>query len=150
MDTYNAPMNNYRFTASPSMVERSDGAHIPWDEVDNCPLDTHGLSYKIWIANGSPIPEPYVEPPAPVPERVSMFQAREAMRLTPYGAGTLLDAVNAYVASNATANPRLVLAWEYATEIERHGVFVTSLAAQFGLDDVTLDGLFKLASGIKA
>ncbi len=142
-------MNSYTYTANPSMVERSDGAHIPWDAENNRPLDS-GLVYRVWLEDNSPVPAPYVEPPAPVPERVSMFQAREAMRLTPFGAGTLLDAVNSYVAANATANPRLTLAWEYATDVERHGLFVTSLAAQFSLDDVTLDGLFRLASGIKA
>ncbi len=142
--------NTYSFTANPWMVARSDGAHIPWDEANNHPLDKDGLVYRVWVEDGSPVPAPYVEPPAPVPDKVSMFQAREAMRLTPFGAGTLLDAVNAYVMANATANPRLTLAWEYASDIERNGVFVTSLAAQFSLDAVTLDGLFKLASGIRA
>lgn len=88
---------------------------------------------------------------APAPASVSMFQAREALRRTPApGAGNLLDAVNAYVEAQRAEQPTLALAWEYATQVERDGVFVMSLANVLGLSGTALDDLFRLAATIEA
>lgn len=80
-----------------------------------------------------------------------MFQAREALRRSPSpNGGNLLDAVDAYVETRRDDQPTLALAWEYATEVERGGAFVHALAEVFGLDDVALDALFRLAATISA
>lgn len=85
------------------------------------------------------------------PDVVSMFQAREALRRSPAPrGGSLLDAVDAYVSSQREDAPTLALAWEYATAVERNGLFVRALAEVFALDDAALDALFRLAATIAA
>lgn len=85
------------------------------------------------------------------PDVVSMFQAREALRRSPSpGGGDLLDAVDAYIETRRLEQPTLALAWEYATEVERRGAFVSALAKAFGLDDPALDALFRLAATVTA
>jgi len=55
-------MTSYVFTTPDQNVAlRDDGAHIPWNVADNQP-DIGGLIYRTWVADGSPIPTPYVKP----------------------------------------------------------------------------------------
>jgi hypothetical protein len=85
------------------------------------------------------------------PAAVSMFQAREALRRSPGpGGGNLLDAVETYIEEQRRNQPTLALAWEYATEVERNGLFVGALADVFSLDDAALDALFRLAATVAA
>ncbi len=80
-----------------------------------------------------------------------MFRAREQLRRTPApSGGTLLDSVNAYVESRRSEEPTLALAWEYAGEVHRAGVFVAALASVFSLGEETLDALFREAATITA
>ena len=103
-----------------------------------------------WTYDGAGLRAPAPQP-SPVPASVPMFQAREALRRTPGGdGGTLLDKVNAHVDAHRVDNPTLALAWEYATQVERYGAFVTTLAGVFGLDETALDNLFGLAATIDA
>ncbi len=101
-----------------------------------------------WMFDGSSFSPP---PELPVaPKRVSMFQAREAMRRRVTGDGrSLLDAVNSYVEEQRSTQPTLALAWEYAAEVNRDGVFLEALAKVFGLDAATLDDLFRSAASIQ-
>lgn len=102
-----------------------------------------------WIFDGVKFLPP--KESAATPRVASMFQAREALRRTPAaGGGNLLDAVNAHIEAKREEQPTLALAWEYATEVERDGVFVNALAGDFGLDDATLDELFRHAATIHA
>lgn len=88
---------------------------------------------------------------ASAPVAVSMFQAREALRRSPAPlGGNLLNAVDAYVEAQRLDQPTLALAWEYATEVERDGLFVHALAEGLALDDAALDALFRLAATIAA
>lgn len=82
-------------------------------------------------------------PGQPVPQSVSMFQARTALRR----AG-LLAAVEAAVA--ASADPEIQDAWEYGTELHRASRTVAALAAQIGLTDAQVDDLFRVAATITA
>lgn len=120
-----------------------------------------------WSYDGAAFHPPAASLP-PVPESVTMFQAREALRRTPAPDSwslrppaflkptkardrmTMLEAVDAYVAAHEAANPSLTLAWEYAAEVSRHGAFVTAFAGEVGLDDAALDALFRVAAGIEA
>ena len=102
-----------------------------------------------WTFDGAAFAPPAETPPTP--RAVSMFQAREALRRTTAAiGGNLLDAVNAYVEAHQRDAPTLALAWEYATEVERDGKFVTALASVFELDAAAIDELFRLAATIDA
>lgn len=102
-----------------------------------------------WTYDGERFSPPQDSPAAP--QVVTMFQAREALRRTPLsGGGTLLDTVNADVEAKREDEPTLALAWEYAASVHRNGAFVTALASRFGLDEVALDDLFRLAATIDA
>lgn len=127
-------------------VIEADGAFDPGDGTLAAPAEEAGPG---WTYDGAK----FTPPPDVVraPDAVSMFQAREALRRTERAdGGNLLDAVGAFVDSQRTEQPTLALAWEYATEVERRGVFVTTLAAKFGLDDAALDELFRRAATISA
>ena len=84
--------------------------------------------------------------PAPqviVPQEVSRFQAKEALRQ----AG-LLDQADAAVA--ASGNATLQNAWANANTFKRNSPGINALAPSIGLDDAGLDALFIAAAGIVA
>lgn len=70
-------------------------------------------------------------------------QARLAMLATPYGAGNLLQAVEAAVL--ASGNQALRLAWEYATEWQRADPYIAQIGAAMNLTDAAIDALFAKA-----
>jgi hypothetical protein len=87
----------------------------------------------------------YLNPPAPVPQSVSMAQARLAL----IGTG-LFSAIDAGL--KALPEPQrttALTAWEYAPTVSRNGALVTTLAGQFGLTDKQLDDLFFAAAAIE-
>jgi hypothetical protein len=84
-------------------------------------------------------------PPPPVPQTVSMAQARLAL----IGAG-LFSAIDAGL--KALPEPQrttALTAWEYAPTVSRNGALVTTLAGQFGLTEKQLDDLFFAAAAIE-
>jgi hypothetical protein len=86
---------------------------------------------------------PPVQIPSPVPEKVTNYQAREAL----IRAG-LFSAVDTWVHTKAP-NDSVRQAWEYANEFYRNGELLTQAGAQFGLTDPMLDDLFRVAGSIK-
>lgn len=76
--------------------------------------------------------------PAPVPQSVSMRQARLAL----IDAGHY-DAVQAAIAQ---ADERTRVEWEFAATVERGSPIVATLAQALGLLDETLDALFTAAA----
>lgn len=87
--------------------------------------------------------QPYA-PPSTVPQVVSKFQAKAALR----GAG-LLAQVETMMADPG-ADPLAVLAWTEAQEFRRTSPTVAAMAAALGLDAAALDALFTTAAGIEA
>ena len=81
--------------------------------------------------------------PVTVPEFVSPWQAREALRL----AG-LLPAVNAHIESLGE-NHQVYIAWHYADRISRVSPLVASIAPLFSLTDKMVDDLFVTAAGLR-
>lgn len=79
----------------------------------------------------------------PVPASVSPRQIRQAMSRTPYGQGTLRDAVEAAVAAG---DRDLRDWWEFSTVVERSNPQVVAMAAALGMDDAALDDLWRLAA----
>lgn len=87
----------------------------------------------------------YRNPPPPVPQTVSMAQARLAL----IGAG-LFSTIDAGL--KALPEPQrttALTAWEYAPTVSRNGTLVTTLAGQFGLTEAQLNALFTAAAAIE-
>lgn len=81
--------------------------------------------------------------PPPVPQEVSRFQAKEALRQA--GLLTQADAIVA-----ASGNPTLQNAWANANSFMRNSPGINALAPALGLDSAGLDDLFRTAAGIVA
>lgn len=126
------------YTESGSIIAVIDGVEmIVPDDMGN----RHRQMIAEWEALGNTI-APYVEPPEPVPQVVSMFQARAAL----INAG-LYDTVDAAMQQAGGVN---LIAWEYATEVRRDSPLVQAMAAELGLTNEQVDNLFRQAAGIIA
>lgn len=77
-----------------------------------------------------------------VPTEVSPYQARVAL----LDAG-LLPAVEQFIAS-PTCPEKARIAWEYATIINRHSVFITSIGKLLNLTEEQIDDLFRYAGNV--
>lgn len=123
----------YRLTQSPDVILFvDDGVHIPAD-----PANADYQAYLAWVAAEN-TPEPYTPEPAPVPQSISMRQARLAL----LGAG-LLTAIDAAI--DALPSPQKEAArieWEYATEVRRDNALLQALTPGLGLEAAALDALF--------
>lgn len=132
----------YKLTSDASTVLRaSDGICIPArdDKNNDC------AEYLQWLSKGN-TPEPYAEPPPPIPTEVLMYQARKALLTFNPGLIASIDA-----AIGSLAEPQRSLAkveWEYSPTVKRYNGFVELLAPFLGLDDSQLDQLFVLAAGL--
>lgn len=105
------------------------------------PANRHYQMIQAAIAGGA---EVTIEvSPSSVPQEVSRFQAKEALRQ----AG-LLDQADAAVA--ASGNATLQNAWANANTFKRSSPGINALAPAIGLDDAGLDALFIAAAGIVA
>lgn len=84
-------------------------------------------------------------PPAPqaiVPSRVTMRQARLALRAD----GKLAAVGTAIKALPSPQKEDAQIEWDYATTVERSSPVVALLSAALGLDDAALDALFTAAA----
>ena len=77
-------------------------------------------------------------PPAPIPQAVSMRQARLALL-----AAGLLDLVETAIAG---AGPAAKIEWDYATEVQSASGLVPAMATALGLTDAQIDALFVTAA----
>lgn len=86
------------------------------------------------------------------PRIIAMWRARAIMKLTPWGEGTLFEAVR--TAITGLADPLQKAAAEEAldrgTEFDRDGVFVPMLAQIVGISDEQLDKLMDQAAALPA
>lgn len=83
--------------------------------------------------------------PAPIPQSVTMRQARLAL----LGA-SLLDDVDAAITAipDATQRRAAEIEWEYAQTVDRDSAFTQQLAGGLGLTDEALDQLFTQAASL--
>jgi hypothetical protein len=91
-------------------------------------------------------------PPSLIPRSIAMWRARTIMKVTPWGEGTLFEAVQAAIA--ALEEPMQKAAAEEALErgsdFDRDGVFVPMLAAVVGISEEQMDELMEQAAGLPA
>lgn len=123
----------YKLTNTNFIVRLSDNAFIP-----ATPANSDYQEYLKWLEAGNQ-PEPYIEPPKPIPSTVTMRQARIAL----HRAG-VLSMIEAALQDNVEAQ----IEWEYATTVDRNSALVTELASSLGLTPEALDALFDQASQI--
>jgi len=121
---------------------------VPRRSITQPPPETTGDEVAVWTGREwRVLPERPPAPPAPapaVPESVSRFQARMALRQ----AG-LFDAVEAMMAHPDT--PIIAVeAWQTAQEFRRISPTIAAMAQALSLTDEQLDDLFMAAGGIEA
>lgn len=86
-----------------------------------------------------------VEPPAPVPEQITMAQARAVLIANGH-----FDTVEAALASDTSGQGKIhYAAWEYSPTIRRDSALVTSMAALLSLSDAQVDDLFRSAGALQ-
>ena len=90
-----------------------------------------------WTWDGETLTAPPT-PPAPIPQSVTMRQARLALL-----AAGLLDLVETAIAG---AGPAAKIEWDYATEVQSSAGLVPAMATALGLTDAQIDALFVTAS----
>lgn len=113
----------------------------PWRIVHISDLPSQETRARwLWTESG---PLAVSNAPSPVPQVVSRFQAKEALRQ----AGLLGQADAIVAASN---DPKLQNAWANANEFRRDSPGINSLAPAIGLNSAALDDLFRAAAGIVA
>lgn len=80
----------------------------------------------------------------PVPQSVTMAQARIALQMT----GKLAMVQAGLEALKEPERTKAMTAWEYAPTVSRTGALVQTLSGQFGMSEADLDDLFILAGDI--
>lgn len=106
-----------------------------------------------WHLEEIPAPEPEPEPePEPDQRVVAMWRARTIMKVTPWGEGTLFQAVQGAIGQ--IADPLQKAAAEEALErgpdFDRDGVFVPMLAQIVAIGDEQMDELMAQAAALPA
>jgi hypothetical protein len=118
-----------------NLIEGPPGFVPPAGWIE-CPAETEpGADYD-------PVAGTFENPPAPVPQVVSRFQALAALHL----AG-LLPSVEAAIAQ---ADPLAQLAWNEALEFRRNSPTLLALTSALGWPEAQLDVLFTTAATIEA
>lgn len=81
-------------------------------------------------------------PPAPVPDMVTMRQARLAL----LGAGLLASVDTAIDAMSEPMKSAARIEWDYSSAVQRHNGFVAQLGPALGLTEAQIDTLFRQAA----
>lgn len=117
------------------MIEGPEGYQGPEGWIE-CPIETEpGAVYD--AQDGT-----FTNPPAPVPQVVSRFQALAALHLAGLRPGV--------EAAIAQADPLAQLAWNEALEFRRTSPTLLALTSALGWTDEQLDDLFRTAATIEA
>lgn len=131
----------YQLTNTNIIMRVGDNAFIPAD-----PANSDYQQYLAWLGQGN-TPEPYVPPPAPIPQQCSGRQGQKALLRTPYGEDSnMLAAVKALIASIPDDFMREDAELDFnAATWERNNPTLQALWAQLGGTEAQLDDLFTLA-----
>ena len=94
-----------------------------------------------WLYDGQTFNAPPA-PPVPVPDSVTMRQARLAL----LGAGLLSQVDAAIAAMPSPQKEAAQIEWEYAATVERNSPLIGQLAPALGMTEAEMDQLFIEAS----
>lgn len=88
--------------------------------------------------------------PLPVPESITAWQAQAALKLTPFGDGTLYDAVVAALAALPDGSEKVVAqtAFEKDAKFVRSSPTIAAIAGALGIDGAQIDDLFRLGDSL--
>lgn len=107
-----------------------------------------GQGYGAPLVEGQAVRLPAVDlpppGPPPVPDQVTMRQARLAL----LGAGLLDDVTAAIDALPEPTRTAARIEWEYSTSVQRHRGLVQQLGSALGMTSEQLDALFIAAAAI--
>lgn len=100
------------------------------------------------IVHDPHVTDPYIPPPppppAPIPQEVTMRQARLALLQTGQLA-TVESAIASLPEPNKTA---ALIEWDYSNTVQRNNPFTASMIQMLGMTEQEADALFVLASGL--
>ena len=104
-----------------------------WDSETNQQLERDCTPEEVAEIELRKLPQP-----APIPQSVTMRQARLALL-----AAGLLSTVETAIGG---AGPAAAIEWEYAQEVQRGSGLVPAMATALGLTDAQIDALFVQAA----
>lgn len=120
-----------------------DDATQAWIAIeDNSTIDRLGFARANFPDAQPPILPEYVPVVYPVPEVVTMRQARLAL----LAAGLLAQVDMAIASMPGTEGEAARIEWEYAQEVRRDWPVVVAIGDALGLGDAQLDALFRAAA----
>lgn len=129
----------YKLTRENNVIRISDNASIalPANEAE-------GWNYMDWLTAGN-TPEPYVEPPVPIPTSVLMYQARLALLNIGITSVAVEDIINAMPSPQ---KEQALILWEFSPTVKRENGFVSMIAPALNLSEAGIDEFFMTAVGL--
>jgi len=88
--------------------------------------------------------------PIPVPRQITSWQARAALKLTPFNDSTLFDAVNQTIDALPESQQKIVIqtAWENNANFQRNAPSILLIAEALMLSSEQIDSLFILGDSL--
>lgn len=115
-----------------------------WIPFTASPLDSEQLGRDIYALAIAGVVAPSDPVVLPIPQAVTMRQARLAL----LGAGLMAGVTTAINALPSPQKEAAQIEWEYSQTVERQRGFVLLLGDALGLDSAELDQLFVTAAGL--